>query len=123
MLAVKQNQPRLFANIALLFDPPVAAHTRPLADRREREAETLDYGHGRTLERRVLIASTDLADYLDWPGQAQVLRLERTWQVHGTRHRAVGYAITSLAPERTTPAQLLALKRGHWAIENRHAPL
>jgi hypothetical protein len=27
--------------------------------------------------------------------------------------------ITSLPPERASPAQLLALHRGHWAIENR----
>lgn len=28
-------------------------------------------------------------------------------------------AVTSCAPERATPAQLLALWRGHWSIENR----
>lgn len=58
LLAVKQNQPRLFGDIALLFDPPTDVVTCPLRDRRE--AATLDYGHGRTLERRVLVASTDL---------------------------------------------------------------
>jgi predicted transposase YbfD/YdcC len=117
LLAVKANQGRLFTDIALLFDPPGDALTRPLTDRRT--AETLDYGHGRILERRVLTASTDLVGYLDWPGHAQVVRIERTWQAHGRIHRAVGYAITSLAPARADPAQLLALKRGHWSIENR----
>jgi len=117
LLAVKQNQPALFQDIGLLCDPPAAVRTRPVTDRRA--VQTLDYGHGRTLERRELVASTDLADYLDWPGHAQVLRIERTWREGQTVKRAMHYAITSLPPERAAPAQLLALKRGHWAIENR----
>lgn len=117
LLAVKSNQPQLFADIQLLFDPPTTLHTLPLHDRRQ--TETIEYGHGRTRERRILTASTDLAGYLDWPGQAQVLRIERSWLAHGQTHRSVGYAITSLSPERADPARLLALKRGHWTIENR----
>ena len=117
LLAVKQNQPALYRDIALLFDPPAAVLTRPLTDRRM--AETVEYGHGRILERRVLVASTDLTTYLDWPGHTQVLRIERSWQEHETRHRSVSYAITSLAPDRADAAQLLALKRVHWGIENR----
>lgn len=117
LVAVKANQGRLFTDIALLFDPPGGALARPLTDRRE--TETLDYGHGRVLERRVLIASTDLVGYLDWPGHAQVLRIERTWHEHEKAKRAVSYAITSLAPERAGPSRLLALKRRHWSIENR----
>lgn len=117
LLAVKQNQKTLYRDIQLLFDPPAAVRSRPMTDRRE--AESLDYGHGRTLERRVLVASTDLAAYLDWPGQAQVLRIERTWREQETSRRAVGYAITSLSPDAVDPIRLLTLKRGHWAIENR----
>lgn len=117
LLAVKQNQRQLFADIALLFDPPPTIRTPPLGDCRQ--AETLDYGHGRTLERRVVTASTDLAGYLDWPGHAQVLRIERNWRQGDQPHQAIGYAITSLSPDRAGPEQLLALKRGHWSIENR----
>lgn len=117
LLTVKQNQPQLFADIYLLFDPPATLHAPPLQDRRD--AETIEYGHGRTRDRRRLTASTDLAGYLDWPGHAQVLRIERTWQEHGQAHRAVGYAITSLSPDRGDADRLLALKRGHWSIENR----
>ncbi|HWV25518.1 MAG TPA: ISAs1 family transposase [Thermomicrobiales bacterium] len=116
LLAVKANQPTLLTDLRLLFDPPDDGRRRIVDDRRE--AETLDYGHGRTLERRVVTASTALVGYLDWPGHAQVLRIERTWREHDSAHRAVSYAITSLAPQRAGPAQLLALKRGHWAIEN-----
>ena len=80
---------------------------------------TLERGHGRTMERRELVASTDLAEYLDWPGSQQVFRLERTWHEHGTSKRALHYGITSLTPEAADAARLLTLRRGHWTIENR----
>jgi hypothetical protein len=89
----------------------------PLTDRRV--AHTLENGHGRRLERRELVASTDLTAYLDWPGVQQVFRLERTWRERGTAKRMVRYGITSLPPAQADPARLLALRRGHWSIENR----
>jgi predicted transposase YbfD/YdcC len=116
LLLVKENQPTLAHDIALLFDPPADVAALPLLDRRE--AQTRDRGHGRTDERRCLIASTDLNTYLDWPGVAQVFRLERTWREGTTPHRALRYGITSLSPQDADPARLLALRRGHWAIEN-----
>lgn len=115
LLIAKANQGMLYDDIQLLFDPPAKA--LPLHDRRT--AATLDYGHGRTLERRELAASTDLVSYLDWPGHAQVLRIERTWREHDQHRRSVHYGITSLPPDRGDPACLLALKRRHWDIENR----
>ena len=117
LLLVKENQPTLYQDIALLFDPPADVAALPLLDRRV--AQTRDRGHGRTDERRTLIASTDLTGYLDWPGVAQVFRLERTWEERGRPHRALRYGITSLGPADADPARLLALRRGHWAIENR----
>lgn len=116
LLTVKENQGTLYHDIALLFDPPRGARALPLFDRRT--ATTLDYGHGRTLERRELVASTDLAGYLDWPGHAQVMHIERTWHEHGQHKRSLHYGITSLTPAAADPAHLLALKRGHWGIEN-----
>jgi predicted transposase YbfD/YdcC len=116
LVLVKENQPTLHADIALLFDPPAALGRADLVDRRE--ASTRDHGHGRQQEVRHLTASTDLTAYLDWPGLEQVFRLERTWCEHGVRKQALLYGITSLAPETGPPARLLALKRGHWAIEN-----
>lgn len=117
LLVVKENQPTLHHDIALLFDPPTDAPAPlPLLDRRE--ARTVERGHGRTDDTRHLAASTDLVGYCDWPGLAQVVRLERTWRAGGRRHRALHYAITSLPPASGTPARLLALKRGHWRIEN-----
>ena len=70
------------------------------------------------MERRELIASTDLNAYLDWPGVGQGFRLERTWRERGKAKRARHYGITSLAPGAADANRLLTLRRGHWAIEN-----
>lgn len=117
VLLVKENQETLYRDIELLFDPPATVPAAPLTDRRV--ACTLENGHGRTMERRELLASTDLRGYLDWPGVQQVFRLERTWRERGKAKRALHYGITSLAPEVADAARLLMLRRGHWAIENR----
>jgi predicted transposase YbfD/YdcC len=117
LLIVKENQGALDRDIALLFDPPPPVPAAPLTDRRV--AHTLENGHGRTMERRELVASTDLTDYLDWPGAQQVFRLERTWREHGEPQRTRRYGITSLAPAQADADRLLTLRRGHWSIENR----
>lgn len=117
LLVVKENQGTLYRDIQLLFDPPATVPAAPLTDRRV--TRTMDNGHGRNLEIRELLASTDLNAYLDWPGLQQVVRLERTWRERGKVKRALHYGITSLAPETADPPRLLALRRGHWAIENR----
>ena len=114
LLLVKENQPTLWEDIRLLFDPPLP--TLPLTDRRE--SRTVDHGHGRHDDVRHLVASTDLVGYSDWPALAQVFRLERTWRQDGQNHRVVQYGITSLPPEIADAARLLALKRGHWQVEN-----
>ena len=116
LLVVRENQPALHADLALLFDPPPGVAALPLLDRRE--AVTLERGHGRTHDRRYLVASTDLNTYLDWPGVAQVFHLERTWREGDTTHRQRHYGLTSLPPDHADAARLLALKRGHWTVEN-----
>lgn len=114
LLIVKENQRALYEDIRLLFDPPF--DTLPLDDRRE--AQTIDNGHGRHNDTRRLTASTDAVSYINWPGLAQVFRLERSWEQRGETKREVQYGITSLPPEVADPARLLELKRGHWQIEN-----
>lgn len=81
-------------------------------------AETVSKGHGRR-EKRILWASTELNDYLDWPGVAQVFRIERvTWHEKPRGYtRQVVYGMTSLSPERASPKKLLALVRKYWEIE------
>jgi predicted transposase YbfD/YdcC len=115
LFVVKENQPTLYDDIRLLFDPP-ADLALPLRDCRE--TQTVDNGHGRQHDTRHLIASTDLVGYTHWPALAQVFRLERTWQERGASRRQVQYGITSLPPEIADACRLLALKREHWQIEN-----
>jgi len=112
LLVVKANQRRLLGDLERCFALPL-----DLVDRRV--AVTVDQGHGRTAERRTLIATTDLEGYLTWPGHAQVFQLTRVWTEHGRRHEQVCYGVTSLLPEIGTAERLVALKRGHWCIENR----
>ena len=114
VMIVKENHPEMLADIELLFQElAVVADTVT-------KAESVDAGHGR-IERRQLVASTALADYLNWPGLQQVFRLERTVTIKKTgkqRHEVV-FGMTSLAPDKTDAAHLLRLVRHHWHIENK----
>lgn len=116
LMVIKQNQPTLYWAAQLVFDEP----PRPRRPGERRSGRTIDKGHGRW-ERRTLITTTALNDYLRWPGVAQVLcrvcrRIhERTGQVESE----ITYGITSLPPELAGPAQLAQIWRGHWTIENR----
>lgn len=114
VMLVKENHPEMLADIELLFQELAV-----VADTVTR-AESVDAGHGR-IERRQLVASTALADYLNWPGLAQVFRLERTITIKKTgqqRHEVV-YGMTSLPPAKADAARLLRLVRHHWRIENK----
>src|SRR5215475_11069509 len=92
----------------------------PMAGERRTAAATLDLGHSR-IEQRGLRTSDVLMGYSDWPGLAQVFRLERQVIIKktGEVREEVVAGVTSLTPERADAAQLLALVRGHWSIENR----
>jgi len=113
VMIVKENQPRLRADIALVFTLP------PVGDRQE-TARTIDMGHGR-IEQRNITTSEALVGYSDWPGLAQVFELGRHVIIQNTGEERVEvvYGVTSLRPERATPGHLLALVRGHWQIENK----
>ena len=113
----QENQPTLLRDITWLFISPSAREAPlPLVD--ERTTRTVERGHGRTADTRVLTATTELVGYSDWRGLAQVFRLEHTWHEDGSDLQAVHYGVTSLPPEVAGPERLLALKRAHWQIEN-----
>ena len=82
--------------------------------------QTADKGHGRVEMRRIQ-TSTVLNDYVDFPHCGQVYRLEREriFIKTGKVERETVHGITSLTPEQSDPARLLALNRGQWSIENR----
>lgn len=112
-MIVKDNQPQLKADIALVFTLP------PVGDRQE-SVRTVDVGHGR-IETRNLTTSEALVGYSDWPGLAQVFEVGRhiIIQPSGAERVEVVYGVTSLSAERATPGRVLELVRGHWTIENK----
>jgi len=113
-MPVKENQPHLYQAIAYWFAGP-----RRLRTLDQRQTKTVNKGHGR-LETRVLTATTELNHYLDWPDVQQVLLLEKTVVDLKTGEVSLTqrYAVTSLPPTQADPRRLLAIWRGHWAIEN-----
>ena len=106
LLIVKRNQPGLHAQLAALpwRDVPVA-YTK--AER----------GHGRT-ERRTL-KITAVARGLAFPHAAQAIQIVRRRKMKGKWSRETCYAVTSLTVTQATYAQLAAIIRGHWGIEDR----
>jgi predicted transposase YbfD/YdcC len=68
---------------------------------------------------RTVTTSTWVNEYLaDWPGVAQVFRVERERRVKGVTTVEVVYGITSLTRGRADATRLLGLIRSHWGIEN-----
>lgn len=110
LFGVDANQPTLLADIQTLFDDPPPGERFAFAEQRGR--------HGDRREVRRLWASTGLVGYLHWPGVEQVGKVERRFTQHSAVTCQTRYFITSLRPA-VGPAALLAVKRGHWQIENR----
>lgn len=116
LMVVKANQPALLTAITTLFEHP----PRPLAADAAESVSTCDKGHGR-LDVRTLERSAALNTYLDWPEVGQVLRrtCQRVHLATGAMEEEVTYGVTSLSPVEASAAQVEALWRGHWTIENR----
>jgi predicted transposase YbfD/YdcC len=106
VITVKGNQPGPCAQLAALpwRDVPVA-HTKR------------EHGHGRT-ERRTLKV-TSVAKGLAFPHAAQAIQVVRRRKVNGKWSRETCYAVTSLTVTQASHAQLAAIIRGHWGIEDR----
>jgi len=116
---IKGNQPDTREDIQVLFEPEAQAKGFAPAKRRFGTEAKTEKGHGR-LEKRSIKISSALKGYLDWPHAEQVFRIERRVRrlVDGKESNEVAYGITSLTSQEAPPAELLALVRRHWAIEN-----
>jgi predicted transposase YbfD/YdcC len=77
----------------------------------------VDKGHGRR-EKRTVMTTTWLNDYLDWPEVGQVFVLWRERTQDGVRTVEEVFGITSLSRQEASAAELLKRVRGHWGIEN-----
>jgi len=116
---VKDNQPKLLADIRLLFHTPAAAlpgfNTPPTDFRTCRE---MTCGHGR-VEMRTLTASSLLKDSSDWPHLQQVYKMDclTLYKKTGVLTHSTTYGVTSLRAEVAPARTLLDLVVGHWGIE------
>jgi predicted transposase YbfD/YdcC len=117
---VKDNQPKLRADIEKLFEPDTSLvkgfSTGPTD---YRQVQTINKGHGR-IETRTLTVTSQLQETSDWPYLAQVFRLERSTELvaSGPHRGEPVYGMTSLTAQQASPARLQALVRRHWSVEN-----
>lgn len=108
---IKRNQPTAYRQLAALPWSDIAVqHTASFA------------GHGRRESRS--IKTCGIADELGgiaFPHGRLALRVHRRRkQTGGRESRETVYAVTSLDAHQTTPAELAAAVRGHWAVEALH---
>lgn len=116
---LKENQPSVALDVAQFFQPPRQVPGWHAKSMTYQLAETVDKGHGR-LERRQITTTTNLHGFIDWPGLAQVFKLERTVRdLSGAKiSQETVYGITSCPQETHSADQLLTLIRSYWGIEN-----
>ena len=109
VLPVKGNRKSLLEDVEA-FDPAPAART-------------VDKAHGRIEERTCALVPLDghPDDLAPLPGRRRAFRVVRRRTVvrTGKTTTEVARGLTSLGPGRAGPAEILALNRGHWEIENR----
>jgi predicted transposase YbfD/YdcC len=107
-LALKQNQPALFANAQALLEPIAG----------QPQAEQVDIAsHGRDEHRHaIVVRAAALARKHDFPGIAAVARVELQRRVAGSDEEPiVRYFLLSKV---WSPARVIAITRSHWGIEN-----
>lgn len=114
VLAVKDNQPTLHADIQAAFAAVAAAPSPPRP-----EWTTEERGHGRQERRtvRVLPVGQHLSEKEAWAAVLSLVMVVRvvTCTVTGVVSQEVGYYISSLRP---SARRIGGAIRGHWGIEN-----
>lgn len=115
LLAVKANQPTLFAEIGRYFDDP-EAHVATSTD--------VDKGHGRIETRRYAVSHE--VDWLSgdrrYPDEPRFAKLASIACVEATVEKAGAVSTMRrlfLSSATLTPQRLEQAVRGHWGIENR----
>ena len=108
VLALKENQSALFADAQSLLEP-MAEHALP--------ERSMRVSHGREEQRSaVVVPAAELADRHAFPGIAAVGRVELRRRLNGTDEPPmVRYFLLSNV---YSPAELVAITRSHWSIEN-----
>jgi predicted transposase YbfD/YdcC len=108
MVAVKGNQPKLFAQLKGIpwAKVPVGCQTR-------------ETGHGRKETRTVKAVTVATPGGLGFPHAQQAVRITRTRTIKGKTTRETAYLTASLPAEQAQPADLGTWARSEWHIENR----
>ncbi|MEU6020862.1 ISAs1 family transposase [Micromonospora sp. NPDC047134] len=108
MVAVKANQPTLFAQLKALpwGQVPVGAQTRKT-------------GHGRKETRTVKAPTVETPGGLGFPHAEQAVRIVRTRTIKGKTSRETAYLTVSLPAGQAQPADLGTWARSEWHIEDR----
>lgn len=114
VLLVKQNQALTYQALEYWFDG------QPPRDLANQTASLTTKGHGR-ITCWTIEVTTQLNEYLDWPGLAQCFKLTRRNRRVSTGEvsEEVRYGITSCSAPAASPLDLLTIRRNHWCIENR----
>lgn len=123
VLALKDNQPNLKAEVEGIFEAECAAQKeeRKLKKRSAAKAadvvETTESGHGRKETRRVynLEAPEWLRNKEQWSGLSSLIMVEATRELNDQVSTERRYYMSSLAPDAKRAAEAV---RGHWGIEN-----
>jgi len=116
ILAVKDNQPTLHAEIQAAFATAV-----PPPARSSRRYTTEDHGHGREEQRTVQVlparGALSAAQSTAWLGVLTIIMVTRVvWcEATGVESREVSYFLSSLPPNARRIGTAI---RGHWSIEN-----
>lgn len=121
VLALKDNQPHLRAEVEGIFEAECAAQQKEETPESGVKAvavyETSESGHGRRETRRVL--SLEAPEWLrhkeQWRDLTSLMMVEATRQVNEEESFERRYFISSLAPNARQAAEVT---RSHWAIEN-----
>jgi len=119
LIQVKENQPKLLADIQQYFEPPKQSAGWHKPGLPQEVIETTNVGHGR-IERRILRVISTAVDYLNWPGVEQIYQIERHVKdkKSGKESCEISYGITSCSRQKVQPKKLMKWIRDHWSIEN-----
>lgn len=116
VLAVKDNQPTLHADVAAVFR---AAQRKGWRGPEHDTHEEIEKGHGR-LERRVTTITWDARDLIEangWPGVRCLVEVRRERTIGGVASTSEHHFIASVETRRAD--RIAEVVRSHWGVENR----
>ena len=123
VLALKDNQPHLRAEVEGIFEAECAAQEKEKKSNKRGSSkgadlvETVDHGHGREERRRVL--SLEAPEWLghkaQWRDLKSLIMVEARRKDKDKESTERRYYISSLAPDAQQAAEVI---RSHWSIEN-----